>query len=815
MKVRNLPTAVIPSAVVFLFSIVIATATPIVAATPNLQSITPCGGQRGTELTVTFRGVRLADTQEVILYRPGISASKIEVTDDKKNVVRATFAIASDCPLGLHGVRLRTATGLSNLLTFSVGTLPEIEETEPNNEFSQPQEIPLGTTVNGVVRNEDVDFFAVTAKQGERITAEIEGLRLGRSFFDPFVAILNEDRFVLASADDTPLAHQDAVCSIVAPTDGRYIVEVRECAYGGSDSAVYRLHVGRFPRPRAVFPAGGRAGESVELRWLGDVVGEWTTTVKLPDTPQPDFALFAEDPQGISPGPYPFRVSELPNAIETEPNATADQATAVTAPAALNGILAESGDIDLYKFSAKKDEVYDIRVYARSLRSPVDSVLTIRRAKGGNVANNDDSGMPDSYVRFRAPADDEYVLSICDHLNRGGPEFVYRVELAPVAPRLTMQLPERVTFVDVTAPVPRANRFALLIGAKREDFGGPVDVQLEGLPPGVTADIVSIADGQTVVPVVFSSAADAALGSSLIDVIGRNTTDNRTIEGHLWQRTSLVRGQNNREIWQYEADRMATAVTEAVPFTLDVVQPKSPLSRNGSKELKVVATRAEGFTAAIKLEMLYNPPGVSASGSVSIGEGKAEAVMPLTANNSAQLGNWRIVITGEAPVKDGPIQVATPVRTLEVVEPFFRFTFPAVSLEQGQKGALALGIEKTRDFTGKATLELAGLPPNVTSEPREIGPEATETIFPIVTTEKSPPGRHKSVVCRAVVTVEGEPVVQLLGTGEVQIRRPPPPKATDKAETPTEKPKPQQAAPQRLSRLEQLRLQQKQNTDKK
>ena len=32
-------------------------------------------------------------------------------------------------------------------------------------------------TVNGVVENEDVDYFAIEAKKGERITAELEGLR--------------------------------------------------------------------------------------------------------------------------------------------------------------------------------------------------------------------------------------------------------------------------------------------------------------------------------------------------------------------------------------------------------------------------------------------------------------------------------------------------------------------------------------------------------------------------------------------------------------------------------------------------------------
>ena len=53
--------------------------------------------------------------------------------------------------------------------------------------------------------------------------------------------------------------------------------------------------------------------------------------------------------------------------------------------------------------------------------------------------------------------------------------------------------------------------------------------------------------------------------------------------------------------------------------------------------LKVVAKRQEGFNAAIRVRMLYNPPGIGSSGSISIPADKNEAVIPLTANPSAQL----------------------------------------------------------------------------------------------------------------------------------------------------------------------------------
>ncbi len=159
------------------------------AATPTLSAIRPVGGQRGTELEITLSGARLGDALEIMYYQPGITTVSLKKVDD--NNVKARFKIAPDCPLGLHDLRLRTATGLSELRTFSVGALKEIAEIEPNNDFSAPQPIGMNVTVTGIADNEDVDYFVVAAKKGERISAEVEGLRLGITEFDPYVAILN------------------------------------------------------------------------------------------------------------------------------------------------------------------------------------------------------------------------------------------------------------------------------------------------------------------------------------------------------------------------------------------------------------------------------------------------------------------------------------------------------------------------------------------------------------------------------------------------------------------------------------------------
>ena len=192
---------------------------PLWAASPQFNRIVPTGGQRGTEIEVQLLGVRLGDSPQLLFFEPGLSVTSIQAAD--ANTVKAKIAIAPDCRLGLHGLRIRTASGLSNLRLLAVGALPEAAEVEPNSDFNQPQKIALDTTINGVMQNEDVDYYLIEAKKGERITAEIEAIRhdfgTSTAFFDPFVAILDMGRFELARNDDSPLLKQDSTVSDHCP----------------------------------------------------------------------------------------------------------------------------------------------------------------------------------------------------------------------------------------------------------------------------------------------------------------------------------------------------------------------------------------------------------------------------------------------------------------------------------------------------------------------------------------------------------------------------------------------------------------------
>lgn len=790
-------------------------ARPAQAASPNLGGTTPRGAQRGTEVEVVFSGAQLDDAQEILFYEPGIEVTKLEVVNP--STVKVLFKIAPDCMLGSHRVRVRTATGVSGLRPFFVGALPDVVEKEPNSDFTAPQPIPMNVTVNGTADNEDVDYFVIEAKKGDRITAEVEGIRLGVTLFDAYVAIMSAARFELSSSDDNALVWQDGIASIVAPEDGKYIIQVRESSYAGNGACVYRVHVGNFPRPQAVLPAGGKFGEALQVKFLGDVLGEKVESITLPSAPGAGFALFAKDDKGIAPSQNWFRLTDLANVLEAEPNETHDNATRFTAPVALNGVLAAPGDEDNYRFTAKKGEVYDVRVHARSIRSPLDSVLTISTAGAGAIASNDDTGGPDSYIRFTVPADGDFVINVRDHLGNGGVAYVYRVELTPISPRLVLSTNEFVQYVQPVVAIPKGNRFGMVLSAARYDFGGPLAIRGENLPAGVTIEHAPVPANASIVPIMFHATPDAVASGKLADIIGSLTDPNQPnlkVEGAVQQPIVLVRGQNQTPFWTENTSKLPVVVTNESPFDIAIVEPKVPLVRGGAMELKVVATRKEGFKAPIKIDMLWLPPGIGASGSVSIAEGQNEAIISMNAAGNAELNTWKIAVRGEANTGNGNLMVCTPFVNLRVAEMYLTLAFEQAAVEQGKETEMVVHLTKQYDFPGSAKVELIGLPNKAVTAPQDVTKDTKDIVFKIATDMTTPAGNHANLFCRVIVTENAEPVVHNIGTGKLRVDVPLPPKKDAPPPPPPTPAAPaapaavQPPMPKRLTRLEQLRLEQ-------
>ncbi len=784
------------------------------AASPSLGGISPRGVQKGADSVLLFSGTRLTDVKEVVFYDPGFTVSKLEVVNDAQ--IKATVKVAANTLMGEHGVRLRTASGLSELRTLWVGPYPIVAEKEPNSDFATPQKIPMGVTVTGVVDYEDVDYFSVDLKKGQRLSIEIEAMRLANTLFDPYIAILDSKRFELATSDDHPLLGQDGMCSIVAPADGTYVVQVRESAYQGNGSCQYRLHVGSFPRPQAIVPAGGKAGEEIEVRFIGDPAGEFSKKIKIPNTPGANFGIYPEDAQGIAPSAIPFRISEVGNTVEVEPNDTIATATKAAFPSAFNGVIDKAGDVDHFRFVAKKGQTFDIHCYARRLGSPLDSVMTLYNGAGAGLTGNDDAVGPDSYFRYTFPADGEYVIGITDHLGKGGPTYFYRVEFTEVKHSATISIPKVALYSQErqVISIPKGGRMATLLSVGRVNFGGELVLSADNLPPGLSLSMESIPANLDTVPAVFEATAAAALGGSLAHLHVRHIDPKLgPIQSSFLSTADLVVGPPGQSIyWKHHVDKLAFAVTEESFFTIDIVEPKAPLVQNGSMQLRIIAKRSPTFKGPITIFPLFNPPGVSSASSATIAANATETTLTLNAASNAQVKKWKTAVLGLADAGKGPLYTSSQLATIEVATPFLTVNMERAAVERGKNTQLFCKIGQLAPFEGKAKVRLMGLPFKVTTKEAEITKDTKEVSFDLVTDPTSPAGTHRNLFCEVILTHKAEPVVSSSGTSELRIDMPIVKVVAAPVVSPTPVVKPvvpvPATPPKRLTRLEMLRKEQ-------
>ena len=790
------------------------------AASPDLQNTIPRGGQRGSEVKVTLMGNRLDDAEELLFHSPGISAKDLKVIDTRK--VEATFVIAPDCRLGEHHVRVRCRSGISYARNFWISQFPNVAEVEPNDDFEAPQAIDLNVTIEAEAKPEETDYYKVTAKKGQRLSVEIEGLRINNIrnniAIDPFVAILDKNRFELASADGSALLKQESIVSVIIPEDGEYTIEVRDSAYQGRGR--YRAHIGTFPRPTAVFPAGGKAGSEVEFSMLGDVKGTFKTKATLPQsTPEGTYGVLAGHEGQFPPSPNRVRISDFDNVLEQEPNNSSTQMKEVPAPAlplAFNGILETEGDIDYFRFSAKKGQRFRMRVYANTIGSPVDPVLNLYDSAMKSLGGSDDAdGSKDSRVDFNVPADGEYLVRVKDMLNRGGPDFVYRIESEVRKPVLDVTMPEmlrRDLQYRKQFNVPRGGYYAMTVNTTRRDFSGDLVFEMPKLPAGVTWESATIPKSVSQFPILLKAAPDAPLGGGLYSLHVKNTDAEKPLSGTFKQPLDLVRGpQNGVEYYTRYNEDLPVAVVEELPFSITVDQPKVPIVRNGMMKLKVRAHRKEGYDKRIIVRMLWKPPGITTPASMTFGEKDTELEYELNANSSAEVNTWNIGVLAESDGGKGLMKTASPFVKLSVEEPFVNMKLSMATTKQGLPTEMVAEVENLREFGGKADVQLFGLPAHATTPVVKIDQSSEGFSFPIETSEKTPVGQHKNLFCTVTVLKEGQPIVHRVGMGGV-IRVDPKPKEPVAAPAkPAETKVVAKTAPKEkpLSRLEQLRLEAK------
>ena len=794
------------------------------AGTPRLVRLLPPGGQRGTTVEVDFTGRFLEHPREVLFYEPGIAVESIQMVETANNPggkpvaieagtrVRVRMKIAADCPLGAHGVRISTAGGLSEYHRFFVGPFPTVDENEQptkqrNDKRETATEVSINSTVLGKINDAtDVDFYRIEVEKGQRVSAEIEAARLGvdRGIPDLHLAIYDADGKKLAAADDSALFVQDPVLSILANRDGAYYVEVRQSMFNGSGET-YRLHIGTFSRPTGIYPAGGPIGTELKVKVLGDPKGVWEQSVTVPSTAG-DLPFVAMADGVPSASPNRFRASPFPNVLEAEPNDNPEQTstgTVASLPVAFNGIIDKPGDVDCFRFRAKKGEQFRFYAMANALGSPVDPMIWVKPLGGkANAAGqratdarpNQLGFAPaggliresqDAILEFAAPADGEYVLGVENERGEGGADFVYRVEVTAdtnavytyIAPEPENQNQPQARQTMSVAAGNRHTAQIAIFGTSRQ-FSGELELVGVNLPKGVTIHAPKLTAGTTRVPVVFEVAADAKPQAALIELAVLPVKDGTVLPSG-YRQTIMMNAYGNNDYYLHTSiDKLAFSIVETAPFRVQVEEPKSALVQNGEMALKFSVIREKGYEGSVTVQMDWKPNGISTATPVTVPANQTEGVYLLGASRAATAGAHQIVLTAmTGPSRrgygDGESRtlVSSQPFKLTVAEPHVEAKIPRSSIERGKTATIVCKLNHLQAFQGPAKVTLARLPRGVELvEPmKEITSADKEVTFTLRATTEALVGNYQGVVLDVTVIDNGQAVRQLSGNGILRI----------------------------------------------
>lgn len=589
-------------------------ATPVWAekSEPGNVYLFPAGGQRETTVTAALEGENVTTLCDfhVASGTRGVNA------DASARARKVQFRLAPDAPLGSFRWRIATAQGGAAGRWFVVGDLPEVLEQEPGVASTAVQAVPLPVTVNGRINPVgDVDRFRVTLKAGQPFSAEVVAARLGGPIdtnvfvgqfgnpsddvtykqLDASLAVFGPDGRAVADAEDT--FGLDPAVGFIAPKDGTYTIVVHHLAHLGMPQFVYRLTLAARPLVTAVFPAGGRRGQTVPVRLTGEALPEAGRSTEV--------AIPADGAAAAAPGALPVTLAggDLDEETESEPNDTPAAANAVAGPALLNGRFLRAGDVDTYRLALRKGQTWRFEAWVERLGSPTDAALAVCDAQGKVLQANDDGVGRDPLLFFTAPADGDYLLQLRDGAaSRLGERLVYRLEAAPQGPDFTAQA--AVESVDL---LPGASAEITIALTRLGGFAGPVAFSVVGLPDTITAAPFELKAGQAQGKLKLTARAGAPWGSWPVRL-----TATAAIDGTPVTRPVAVSASNPAEpalgAPPRTVEELLVTLRFPTPFKIEADDSYHFLNLGTLYPARIVVTRDPGFAAPLLFSMADRQP---------------------------------------------------------------------------------------------------------------------------------------------------------------------------------------------------------------
>jgi len=326
-----------------------------------------------------------------------------------------------------------------------------------------------------------------------------------------------------------------------------------------------------------------------------------------------------------------------------------------------------SGRLTLLDTSARNhsvgEAVYKVEIHPPGTRFEPNGLPAYRI---GYV--NDDGGVrfggKDSRLHFEAPADGDYFVRIGDVRGLEGERYAYRLTVREPAPDF------EVAFDPKSFNLPKGGRVSVNVTADRKDgFDGPIEVELQDLPPGLTATSARIPAGAATTVLMLAAAADASfqgqkasLPSMHPPLPGTSAAPAHDIPG-LIALTLVGRGTIDGRPVSRTAE-----TTEPISVVALTPQPDLVVTTDASRielapgravTLTVTIERHNGFTGRVPVSVMNLPHGVRVDdvglNGVMITEQETSRVVHIVAEPWVQTQTQPLIIVGR-------VEVNSPIR---------------------------------------------------------------------------------------------------------------------------------------------------------
>ena len=491
------------------------------AGAAEIGCVFPAGGAPGTTFDVSVRGQGLRSASGALISGNGVEAALLEVialnpampgsrsiVPHLQDEVRLRVTIDPGATPGPRDFRLVCSNDFTAPLAFHIGRYAEVTENETNAVATYTLFLPnLPVCANGRITEHDTDTFRFQARKGQTLVAQVQGRALlpfladtVPGWFQPRLTLFDSHGYEIEHADGFRF-DPDPILVFTAPATGEYVLQLRDAFNRGRDDFIYRLTLGELPLVTGFFPMGGRKGHNLNVALEG---------VNLPPQKVRIFSGSKNSEsclQALVDGKlfFPslrFDLDTLPEDDGAEPTGERDHAPRnVPFPVIVNGTIEHPGDTGVFRFEGKAGQSVAIETLARRLGSPLDTVITLADSSGKALATHDDpthvftgllTAPCDSVILARLPSDDRYEVRLSDKRGKGGPDYHYRLRISEPRPGFELWVTPSTLSIPLGGTV-RANVHVCRI----DGFAGPIALQLDNPPLGISCDAVCVSSNAT------------------------------------------------------------------------------------------------------------------------------------------------------------------------------------------------------------------------------------------------------------------------------------------------------------------------------